>query len=64
MTRVEFERWIAGAVDILRGKVDPASYGEIIIGLLFLRLASDYFERECVAVNSGRLPAPKKEIYG
>jgi len=53
MTRAEFERWMVGAVDILRGHVDPARYGEIIVGLLFLKLASDYFERARESAREG-----------
>ncbi|MDR2761677.1 MAG: type I restriction-modification system subunit M N-terminal domain-containing protein [Planctomycetaceae bacterium] len=43
-TDVGFEKELWNAADILRGNIDASEYKHVILGLIFLKCVSDYFE--------------------
>ena len=45
----DFKVFLDGAVDIMRGPVEPGSYGQFIFPLLFLKWLSDTWDEEQAA---------------
>jgi type I restriction enzyme M protein len=55
LTRVQLERYVWSAADILRGSIDSSDYKSFIFGLLFLKRLSDRFEEECEDLRTKKL---------
>jgi type I restriction enzyme M protein len=55
LTRVQLERYVWSAADILRGSIDSSDYKSFIFGLLFLKRLSDRFEEECEDLRAKKL---------